>query len=205
MSLAKARGAGDHAQGPIGFDFTWHMRRLCEDMARRHPDLGHIQPERVAIGFCQTRKKVPHGLYATLTPLRFAEGDRDTIRRGGHWSIQPLVDASGREMLYILSFYLPRFLDLPFREKLTTVVHELWHISPQFDGDLRRFRGRCYAHGGSQEQFDRAVDRLAEGWLERKPPSSIYDFLHYSFHDLVHRHGGVYGTRVRTPRLYRLG
>ena len=32
--------------------------------------------------------------------------------------IQRLYDASGREMLYILSFYLPRYLDLPLPEKL---------------------------------------------------------------------------------------
>ena len=39
-------------------------------------------------------------------------------------------------MLYLLSFYLPRFLKLPWREKLATVIHELWHVNPQFNGDL---------------------------------------------------------------------
>ena len=63
-------------------------------------------------------------------------------------------------MLYILNFYLPRFLDLPFREKLTTMLHELWHIGPKFDGDVRRLGGRCFAHGSSQKQYDAHVEAL---------------------------------------------
>ena len=77
-------------------------------------------------------------MFATLTPLRFAGGRMHTFRRKRRWRIQRLYDPDGREMLYILTFYLPRFLDLPLREKLTTVLHELWHVGPEFDGDVRR-------------------------------------------------------------------
>ena len=42
-----------------------------------------------------------------------------------------------------MSFYLPRFCDQSLDEKLSTVMHELWHISPAFDGDIRRLPGRC--------------------------------------------------------------
>ena len=93
-------------------------------------------------------------MFASLTPLRFAGGQRHTLRRGRQWTLQRVCE-DGREMLYILNFYLPRFLDLPLDEKLTTVVHELWHIGPRFDGDLRRFGGRCYAHSGSQKTLRR--------------------------------------------------
>ena len=78
------------------------------------------------------------------------------------WQIQRVFAADGREMLYILNFYLPRFLDLPLAEKLDTVVHELWHVGPKFDGDLRRFGGRCFAHSGSQRNFDAHVAALTE-------------------------------------------
>ena len=80
-------------------------------------------------------------------------------------------------MLYILNFYLPRFLDLPLDEKLTTVAHELWHIGPRFDGDLRRFRGRCYAHSGSQRKYDAQVKRLVAAWLAAAPPAGMFEFL----------------------------
>ena len=54
-----------------GFDFTFHARRLCDDMACRLPELAHIRMDRVAVSFCQTRKAVSHGMYAALTPVAF--------------------------------------------------------------------------------------------------------------------------------------
>jgi predicted metallopeptidase len=184
-----------------GFDFTLHVRRVCEDMVTRLGELRHIDLSRVAVSFCQTRKAVAHGMYASLTPLRFDGGATETFRRGRRWRIERLADASGREMLYILNFYLPRFLDLSFHAKLDTVVHELWHIGPRFDGDLRRFNGRCYAHGGSQKRYDAHADRLAARWLSLGPPPSLYEFLEHDFRSLLRRHGRIFGRRVRTPRL----
>lgn len=184
-----------------GFDITWYVRRLCSDMARRLPQLGHIDPDRVAVSFCQARKAVNHGTYATMTPMRFAGGRTHTVRRNRRWTVQRLYDGSGREMLYILSLYLPRFMNLSFRQKLTTVVHELWHISPRFDGDLRRFEGRCFAHSGSQRNYDAYVECLADDWLSLRPPAETYDFLHCNFQDLVRRHGRVVGTRIPSPKL----
>lgn len=189
---------------PAGFDFTARMRLLCHDMSQRVPELRHIDFHRVAVSFCQTRKSVSHGMYASLTPMRFAGGAMTTVRAGKDYGIQRLEDDHGREMLYILSFYLPRFLDLDFREKLTTIVHELWHISPRFNGDVRRFQGRCYAHSGSQKNFDAVAERLADDWLSLKPPTELYEFLHHGYRKLNEMHGAVFGTKIPTPKLYPL-
>lgn len=187
-----------------GFDFTAAMRRLCSDMCGRLPELAHIDMDRVAVSFCQARKDVPHGLQAALTPLRFA-GGATTVRRGGRrYGCQRVTDAAGREYLYILSFYLPRFLNHPLEEKLSTVLHELWHIGPAFDGDLRRHEGRCYAHGSSQQQYDAHADQLARRWLALDPPQGLYSFLEATFDELVAQYGRVYGQRVATPRLLAL-
>jgi len=187
-----------------GFDFTLHMRRLCDDMVCRLPELHHVDLARVAVSFCQARKPAAEGLYASLTPLRFAGGGTETVRRGRRWGIQRLLDSAGREMLYILNFYLPRFMDLAFREKLATVLHELLHIGPRFDGDLRRFRGRCYAHGGSQRRYDALAERLATKWGSLDPPQSLYEFLREDFLGLVRRYGRVFGQRVHAPKLLPL-
>jgi hypothetical protein len=187
---------------PVGFDFTGRMRRVCHDMTQRVPELEHIDFQRVAVSFCQTRKAVAHGMYASLTPMRFAGGATTKVRGGRSWGIQRLTDNRNREMLYILSFYLPRFLDLDFREKLTTIVHELWHISPRFNGDVRRFRGRCYAHSGSQKNFDAVAERLADDWLSLKPPLELYEFLHHGYRKLTELHGAIYGTKIPAPKLY---
>lgn len=188
-----------------GFNFTSQMRVLCADLTERLPELAHIDVGRVAIRFCQARIHSRHGLYASLTPLRFEGGQLLSQRRGRNWTVERLFDDSGREMLYLLSFYLPRFLERPFEEKLSTVVHELWHIGPAFDGDLRRHPGRCYAHTHSQKQYDARMGELTQKWLGLDPPSEVYAFLRYDFRQLERRYGRVFGQMIRTPRLLRAG
>ena len=187
-----------------GFDFTLHIRRLCEDMVGRLDQLRHIDMSRVAVSFAQTRRTGSLGMHASMTPLRFAGGKMHTFRRKRRWGIQRLYDPDGREMFYILNFYLPRFFDLPFREKLVTTLHELWHIGPNFDGDLRRLGGRCFAHGSSQKQYDAHIEALLDRWLALKPPESVYSFLRLKFRELTAQHGRVYGRRVPMPKLVPL-
>ncbi len=189
----------------IGFNFTQHMRALCDDLATRLPELAHIDMSRVAIRFCQARIRSRHGIYASLTPLRFAGGELLSRRRGRMWTVERLFDDAGREMLYLLSFYLPRFTERPLEEKLSTVVHELWHIGPAFDGDLRRHPGRCYAHTHSQRDYDARMAELTRKWLALAPPAEVYEFLRWDFRSLEARYGRVYGQKIRTPRLLRAG
>ena len=187
-----------------GFGFTNSMRRVCADAVARLPALGYIDLAHVAISFAQTRRRTAHGLYASLTPMRFAGGSLTCRRRTRTYAIQRLYDAQGCEILYILTFYLPRFMDLGFREKLITIFHELWHISPAFDGDLRRHPGRCYAHTHSQKDYDADMDLLARQYLSAAPPIDVYGFLQGNFSDLMTQHGRVYGTKIRRPRLLRM-
>ncbi|RIK80081.1 MAG: hypothetical protein DCC67_09830 [Planctomycetota bacterium] len=184
-----------------GFDFTAAMRRVCCDMAHRLPELAHLDMQRIALGVCQARSGAMHGVFATLTPLRFSGGELYKVVRGRRYRIQPLSDGAGMEFLYLLNFYLPRFANLPLEEKLSTIVHELWHVGPRFDGDLRRHAGRCYAHGSSQKAYDAQMDRLAQRWLAADPPSHLYGFLASTFDELVAEHGGVRGQRWPVPKL----
>lgn len=187
-----------------GFDFTLHIRRVVEDMVGRLPELAHVDTQRLAVAFSQARKNVRHGLYASLTPMRF-EGGSPTGERGGRrYRVQQLVGRDGQEVLYILRFYLPRFMETDFREKLVTILHELWHISPQFDGDLRRHDGRCYIHTHSQAQYDAEMGVLADRWLAESPPEHIFGFLRCSFGQIHKLHGGVYGVKIPQPKLIPL-
>jgi predicted metallopeptidase len=185
------------------FDFTTAMRALCADIVSRLEAFSHIDVERVAFNICQTRRDVSHGMYASLTPLRFAGGNAFKTVRGVDWGIQEIRDDSGRDYLYLLSFYLPRFQNSPLEEKLITVFHELWHIGPDFDGDLRRHEGRCYAHGHSQREYDLQMKKHAQQWLSLSPPCHLYEFLSLSFDELVCEHGPVTGSRWSPPKLVR--
>lgn len=188
----------------VPFNFTQAVRAVCESMTERVPELSHIDMRRVAVGFCQARKRVPHGLQASLTPLRFEGGSRWTIERGKRYTCPQMFAPDGTEYLYLLNFYLPRFLDHSLGEKLTTIVHELWHIGEQFDGDLRRHEGRCYVHGPSQKEFDRTSARLAGVWMASEPPAELFAFLRLNFRQLHTKFGGVCGSRYPAPKLVRL-
>ncbi len=139
------------------FRFHSAMRRLCEDVTVRVEEFGHIDMAAVAVTFAQARRRVRYGLQAKLTPMRFEDGALSHCRVQPSWTVQRLFQGD-REMLYILTFYLPRFLDQTFREKMITVFHELYHISPDFDGDIRRMDGRYHVHSHSQKEYDRQME-----------------------------------------------
>lgn len=177
------------------------MQALAGDMIARLPELAHIDLGQVCVAFCQARKRVNYGIQASLTPLRFQDGNVQGIKRGRRYQVQRVHDAAGREMLYILSFYLPRFMDLVYREKLVTVLHELWHISPHFNGDIRRHPGRCYAHSHSQAEYDAEMGVLADRWVALNPAPHLHDFLQLNFDQLHQQRGPIFGQRVSRPKL----
>ncbi len=185
----------------LGLNFTARMRTLCEHVVGTLDEFQHIDLSRVAVSFAQARKPVMHGLQASLTPLRFAGGATTGTVRGRQYTVQPVCDTAGNEMLYVLNFYLPRFMQLVFREKLVTVLHELWHISPNFDGDLRRHAGRCYAHSHSQADYDQQMEPFVEAWLATEPPKVLIDFLQLDFPQVQERYGRVYGLKLPRPKL----
>lgn len=188
-------------QKAAGFDFTKYMKRLCNDICRRVQSLGHIDIDRVAIGFAQARKRSQYGIYASLTPMRFEGGSEFTMRRGRRWRIQNLRLPCGNEALYIITFYMPRFQNLSFRDKLETIIHELWHINPDFDGDVRRFPGRCFAHGHSQSNYDEEVIQITDQYLLTNPSGEVCEFLRYDFKEITKRFGSVFGFRIPRPKL----
>lgn len=186
------------------FNVTDRLRVVCQDMVTRLPELGHIDLVRVGFSFAQARNRKTFGMFASLTPLRFQNGSPITVKHGHRYRVQQVCDRSGRELLYILNFYLPRFLDLDFREKLVTILHELWHINPDFNGDIRRHPGRCYAHSHSQAEYDQEMAILADRWLALSPPLDLYGFLRHPFSELAAMHTRIVGTRYRRPRMVRL-
>jgi len=185
------------------FDFCRAMTALCDDICRRHPEFRHVRMPEVAVTFAQTRSPVEWGIQARLTPLRFEGGSVVERRSGRLWTVQR-VTHHGREALYILTFFLPRFLNLSFEEKLVTVFHELYHISPQFDGDIRRFGGTCYMHTGSQKSYDRQMGMFAHEYLKMDVSEDLVRFLRFDFSGLQQLCGAVVGLRIGIPRLIPL-
>jgi hypothetical protein len=191
------------ATGPADqpFDFSGHVRELCADIVRHCDELKHIDVSRLLFGMTQARSGQRHGLQARVTPMRFRHGRLTRKRReGGFYQVQRYF-VEGREMLYLVTFCLPRFLDQDFDDKFITLFHELYHISPNFDGDLRRHEGRCALHTHSKRLYDAHMAHLARAYLSNGAKRSVHAFLRLNFAQLQHRHGAVGGVVVPRPRL----
>jgi hypothetical protein len=188
----------------MSFDFTAAIRPLMEDIVATCEDLSHVDMARVGVAFAQARNRRLDGVYATIHPLRFAGGGR-TVQRRGHVLEMPQVVVNGQDLLYIITYCLPRFLDLPFEKKLSTVVHELFHISPRFDGDVRRLGGGKPYHAGSKRQFDAAMSRMAEAYLRATRRPELHGFLRQTFREIAEAHGRIVGFRFRAIRPKRIG
>ncbi len=194
-----------HVSGPVDrpFDFCGHVSRLCADIALRCDELKHIDVSRLLIGVTQARKGHAHGLQARVTPLRCNDGALTRQRRGVSYAVQRYF-VGQREMLYLVTFCLPRFLDQHFDDKFVTLFHELYHISPAFDGDLRRHEGRYAIHSHSQRCYDQHMAHLARAYLADRPDPALHAFLRLSFGQLQYRHGSVVGVVVPHPKLVPL-
>ncbi len=150
LPMREIHGRAGHAQSPPWFDtgmhgmpfvFTEHLRRLCVDITQKYRPFQHIDVSRILFAITQSRNYRVHGLQAKVTPLRFPDGHRTRLHRGIPFQVQQYF-YDRREMFYVMTFCLPRFLNREFEDKFVTIFHELFHISPEFNGDLRRHEGR---------------------------------------------------------------
>lgn len=185
---------------PAPFNYTTAVREVVVDVLETLPELRHIDLSRVLLSITQARQRSKHGVYASCVPLRFEGGAVESRVGKRLYRMQSLVH-EGREILYILYFMLPRFHEeQDYREKLATIIHELYHISPHFNGDIRRFPGKNWAHGTSRERYHAAMRVLADQYLATSPRARDHEFLQVPFAELLRRPGGVVGTSVNRPK-----
>jgi predicted metallopeptidase len=180
------------------------MRELCTDVAARCAELRHVRMPSVLVTFTPSRNRSRYGLQARVTPLRFRNGALTRRHGATEYQVQRFF-VNEREMFYVLTFCLPRFLDQPFREKLVTVFHELYHVSPAFDGDLRRHPGRYAVHSHSKYEYDSRMERLVREYLADHPRPEVFQFLRCGSRELWATHGGVTGVVVPRPKLLPVG
>lgn len=185
-------------------NLTLELERLIAHVTGHVEEFSHIDQRRVLVCVSSTRSGGIHGTYAKIHPLRFEDGSRrKTIRRGmrRYEYEMPLISHRGAEMLYVVYFLVPRFLNLPFREKLITLFHELFHISPEFNGDIRRFPGKNYAHGGSTRKYNAYMARLVDGYLATLDDHGIVSFLEGNMDEVRGRYKAIVGRKMEAPRI----
>ena len=184
-------------------NLTGELERLIYDITLRSPELHHIIPEKLLV-CVSTGRTSRGGSLAKIHPLRFAGGEKSVRTRRGRRRVlctMPSITHRGEEMLYVIYFLIPRFLELSFREKMITIFHELYHISPACDGDIRRFPGRNYAHGSSTKAYNLLMGQLVDRYLETVPDRSALEFLEGDLASLRSRHNAIVARRLQAPRI----
>lgn len=141
--------------------------------------LDHVDPQRILVVAAAARKDA----HASIRPLSFGGHPPRYVRDEGRLH-KPRVEVEGREMLYEIALRPRFFLEAKAEERVAILVHELHHVSPDFDGTLAEARRHRNA---SPESHDRAVRAVVEAWLAR-------DAAHFS---------AVTGPREVTLRAWR--
>lgn len=201
FSAPRKRPAARAAK-PKPFHYTQALDAVVRDIVGTLEELRHVDLDRVLLSMAQARQVSKHGVYASCVPLRFENGSPEVTIRKRLYRMPPLKH-EGREILYILYFTLPRFhQEQDYHEKLATIIHELYHISPLFNGDIRRFPGKNFAHGHSREVYHAAMRKLADKYLAQSPRADQHEFLKVPFEQLLSHPGGVVGTAIARPKAY---
>jgi predicted metallopeptidase len=170
-------------------NLTDGLREAARDVCVRVPELTHVRLDAVHFTIFHSRAASRILTYARCYPL-----PQGMKRRGRHWyALTPVYTPQGVQARYILSFAWSRFWTLSPRDRLETLVHELYHISPEFDGEARSFEVGGW-HGHGREWFDNIVRDLTDRHLPL-----FYELEHPVLALSLGQRLRVSGERLRKP------
>lgn len=163
----------------------------------------HIDLDSCLVCISSNRKNSRGAIYGKVVPLKFKNGSSTVTYRGNLYHM-PRVEHRGKELLYLIYYYMPRFFDLSAREKCNVIFHELYHISPWFNGDIRRMGKKKAAHGHSKKHFDTHYEKQLEDYMHMVENTPFIKFLNLTSRDL-YRHFNVVGRRMKIPKPVKSG
>ena len=137
------------------------------DLAARAPEFSHLVPTRVLVVAGEARR----GSRGSVKPLAFARG-RSRDHSGTR---KPVVRVDGRRMLYCVTLRPLFFRDSRPEQRVETLLHELYHVNPAFDGTLDPAR----RHSRLGRKFARAFRPLVRRYLRQCPPEVLAPFAHH--------------------------
>jgi hypothetical protein len=152
--------------------FNDEIRKYLQQICFVLPEFSHIDLSRVIVNTTAAKSNKRHGILAYVTPLKYKDGSDIFIRQRRNRTYRFQIDPfykDGKEILYIINFLIPRFMHLSKENKIKTILHELYHISPLFNGDFRRFEGYSKIHGQSLEHYDKLIEGIYKRFLYAFP------------------------------------
>jgi hypothetical protein len=156
--------------GNLNKQFQILIHLICESIS----SFRHYDPKKIALSISRSRNRYNTGVLAYIVPLRYVGGKelRKSIRgnyRGFYRYESEDINSLQPEALYLMTFLVPKFFRLSLRQRAETIVHELYHIHPEFRGDLRRFSGAHRHHGPTPKQYDAQVKRFTDELFNNAP------------------------------------
>lgn len=147
-------------------DFNQAVRMLIAHVAATMKEFRHIDPNAILVIAGEARR----ASRGTVKPLCFPKGRRkDSLGRR-----KPLVTFHGHRVLYAITLRPLFFRKSTPRQRIGTVLHELFHIAPAFDGSLDHRRRHAQAGKG----FEQAFRPLERRYWKRIPPEVLEGFTY---------------------------
>jgi hypothetical protein len=147
---------------------TLAVKRLIRDAAARLPELAHVKPSRILVVAGEARR----ASRATIRPAHF----RETRARGGRGGRRkPLIRIQGRKILYVITLRPLWFRGSTPEQRVSTVLHELYHASERFDGTLHR--GRLHTRL-PRARYERRIRALRDRYLAQAPEEVLAPFTY---------------------------
>src|SRR5437870_9979839 len=134
---------------------TLLCRRMGADMARKLPELSHIKASRILFVAGEARR----GSRATIRPLQGAK-----------------VHVKGRRALYCVTLRPKFFRSSTPEQRVETLVHELLHISNEFDGRLHPGRRHSLLPG---RKFRSLLRPLVRRYLAQADAELLSTLAHH--------------------------
>jgi hypothetical protein len=151
-------------------DFSTALNLILRDIEARVPELEHLRAERILITCGQARKKSR----ATTRPFSFAETKTRRSETGKLY--KPIVVVGGKRIRYEITLRPLFFLRSTPKQRLKTLFHELYHISPAFDGTLAEERRHERL---PRAAFDAEIGPLLRRY-EKQAPAWVMETLSHS-------------------------
>ena len=131
---------------------TLLCRRVVGDVARALPEMAHVRPARILFVAGEARR----ASRATVKPL------------GGKGA--PRVLLRGKRALYCITLRPKFFRGSTPEQRVATLLHELLHLSPRFDGTLSEERRHEQLAGG---RFEALLEPLLRRYLAAAEPALL--------------------------------
>lgn len=188
---------------PEAFNITDAFTLIIGEMIKKTDEFRLFDINRLLVCCATNRNTSRGGIYGKLVPLKFENGNNIVKHRGYYYTI-PRLTVNDMEILYVVYFYIPKFLDLPAEKKIDVMFHELYHINPEFNGDIRRMGEFKKAHGHSRKSFDEKYRDYAESFYSYIQKTPFIKFLEMDTKALYKEFSSISYRRLKVPKPVRI-